>query len=109
MIEVRVQRDVARAPDEVFAYWADWTNNPSWQNGMVSCTWTSAPPLQVGSTYDQEARFLGTTVSATIRGEPQGVMKLFEPLAQKMVERNVNADYDRLKAMLDGETEDGRE
>ncbi len=146
MIEVRVSRDVAQPPDEVFAYWADWTNNPTWQKGMESCTWTSEPPLEVGSTYDQAARFMGrpitssfevveyepgrkvrikttkstlplditrqvspgpdggTTLSAIIRGQPGGLMKLFEGLAQKMVERNVNADYDRLKAMFDEQT-----
>ena len=35
-------------------------------------------------------------------------MKLFEPLAQKMVERNINADYDRLRAMFDGKGEGRR-
>lgn len=148
MIEVRVSRDVGQSPQEVFAFWSDWTNNPSWQKGMESCTWTSEPPLRIGSTYDQVARFLGrpiissfevveyepdrkvrikttkstlplditrevrpgpdggTTLAAVIRGEPQGLMKRFEGLAQKMVERNVNADYDRLKAVFDG-TGDG--
>jgi len=145
VIEVKVQRDVNQPPDEVFAYWADWTNNPIWQKGMVSCTWTSEPPLGIGSTYDQAARFLGrpiissfevveyepdrririkttkstlplditreviprddggTTLSAVIRGEPRGPMRLFESLAQKMVERNINADYDRLRATFDRE------
>lgn len=143
MIEVSVRRDVDQSPEEVFAFWSEWSNNPSWQKGMESCTWTSEPPLQVGSTYDQVARFLGrpiissfqvvefepgrkvrikttkstlplditrevvarsdggTTLSAVIRGEPQGLMRLFEGMAQRMVERNVNADYDRLKAMFD--------
>ncbi len=143
MIEVRVQRDVDQSPEEVFAYWADWTNNPSWQKGMERCTWTSEPPLRVGSTYDQVARFVGrpivssfevveyepdrkvrikttkstlplditrevvprtdggTTLSAIIRGEPKALMRLFEGPARRMVERNINADYDRLKAMFD--------
>jgi len=55
VIEVRVRRDVDQSPEEVFTDWADWTNNPTWQKGMVSCTWTSEPPLRVGSTYDQVA------------------------------------------------------
>lgn len=143
MIEVKVRRDVNQSPEEVFAYWADWTNNPNWQEGMESCRWTSEPPLRVGSTYDQAARFLGrpiissfevveyepdrririkttkstiplditreviprsdggTTLSAVIRGEPRGPMRLLAGLAQKMVERTINADYDRLKAMFD--------
>lgn len=144
MIEVEVSIDVARPPDEVFAFWSDWTNNPRWQSGMERCTWTSEPPLRVGSTYDQEARFLarpirssfevveyeadrrvrirttqstvplditrevvprsdgGTTLHATIRGAPSGLLGLLEPLTRRMVERNVRADYARLQALLDG-------
>jgi len=62
MIEVRADITVDRSADEVFAYLSDWTNNPNWQRGMESCVWTSEPPLRVGSTYDQEARFLGRPV-----------------------------------------------
>lgn len=142
MIEVTVDIAVDRPPGEVFAYWSDWTNNPTWQSGMRSCTWTSEPPLRVGSTYDQEASFLGRTIRtpfevtehepgrrvrirstggplplditrqveplasggtrlhATIRGEPSGLMGLLEPLTQRMVERNVRRDYDRLRQLL---------
>lgn len=149
MIEVKVERDVDQSPEEVFAYWAEWTNNPTWQNGMESCTWTSEPPLRVGSTYDQVARFAGrsivssfevveyepdrklrikttkstlplditreviprpgggTTLSAVIRGEPEGPMRVLAGLARRMVERNVNADYDRLKAMFDERSDTG--
>lgn len=144
MIEVRVNIEVALPPQEVFDYWSDHANNPSWQQGMVSCTWTSEPPIGVGSTYDQVAKFLGfrivstfecvehepgtmirmrttkstmplditrrveptpsggTALTAIIRGEPKGIAKLFDPLTRRMVERNVNQDYGRLKELLDG-------
>lgn len=143
MIEVEVTIEVDRPPDEVFAFWSDWTNNPRWQSGMEGCTGTSEPPLRVGSTYDQEARFLGrpirssfevveyepdrririrttastlplditrevqpqpdggTRLHATIRGAPPGWMSLFDPLTRRMVERNVRADYERLRRLLD--------
>jgi uncharacterized membrane protein len=143
MIEVLVDIDVKAPPDEAFAFWSDHANNPTWQSGMKSCTWTSEPPIGVGSTYDQEASFLGrpvissfecvdyepgkkirikSTVSslplditreviptadggsnlkATIRGEPAGLMKLMNPLTRRMVARNVNRDYARLKQLLD--------
>ena len=65
MIEIEVTIEVDRPPEEVFAYWSDWTNNPRWQSGMERCTWTSEPPLRVGSTYDQEARFLGRPVRSS--------------------------------------------
>lgn len=143
MIEVQVDIEVDRPADEVFAYWSDWTNNPRWQQGMVACTWTSEPPLRLGSTYDQEARFLGrpvrssfevveyepgrrvrivstagtmplditrevepragggTTLHATIRGGPEGVLSMFDPLTRRMVARNVEQDYERLRHLLD--------
>ena len=62
MIEVRTAVEIDREPDEVFAYVADMANNPNWQKGMQSCRWTSDPPLRLGSTYDQVARFLGREI-----------------------------------------------
>ena len=44
----------------------------------------------------------GTTLNAIIRGEPTGLMRLLNPLTKRMVERNVNKDYQRLQELLDG-------
>jgi uncharacterized membrane protein len=143
MIEVRVNIDVEKPMAAVFAFLSDWSNNPSWQTGMKACTWTSEPPLQLGSTYDQEARFLGRTivssfeviefepgakvrikstksslplditrqvtatgessciVSAVVRGEPSGLMRLVNPLMRRVVSNSIKADYVRLKAHLE--------
>jgi uncharacterized membrane protein len=142
MIEVNVRIEVGQPPDEVFEFWSNWANNPRWQTGMESCTWTSEPPMRLGSTYDQRASMLGrpivssfevveyepghrvrikttkstlplditrqvtprpgggTILEACIRGEPGGVMKLFNPLTRRMVERNIRADYQRLQVLL---------
>ena len=62
MLEVSVSADIDRPADEVFAYIADMANNPKWQQGQQACTWTSDPPLRLGSTYDQTATFLGKTI-----------------------------------------------
>jgi uncharacterized membrane protein len=62
MIQVKAYIDIRRSPEEVFAYLSNFENNPQWQSGMVSARFTSAGPLQVGSTYSQEARFLGRPV-----------------------------------------------
>ena len=59
MIEVNVQTEIAQPPERVFDYLADMSNNPKWQKGMRECRWTSEPPLRLGSTYDQVAKFLG--------------------------------------------------
>lgn len=57
--------EIARPAAEVFDYVADAANNPAWQGGMRSCVWTSEPPLRVGSTYDQEAAFLGRAIRSS--------------------------------------------
>ena len=62
VIEVQHSIETAAPPEAVFAYWADWTNNPKWQSGMESCVWTSAPPLGVGSTYAQHASMAGKKI-----------------------------------------------
>ena len=41
---------------------ADMSRNPDWQRGMRECVWTSEPPLRLGSTYDQVAKFLGRRI-----------------------------------------------
>lgn len=53
---------ITRPADDVFEFFADASNNPEWQSGMVSCRWTSEPPIGTGSTYDQRARFMGREV-----------------------------------------------
>jgi carbon monoxide dehydrogenase subunit G len=59
--------EIARPADEVFAFLADFENNPRWQGGMRSCTWTSREEQVVGSTYVQEARFLGRRIDTHFR------------------------------------------
>lgn len=62
MIEVTASVSINRSAEDVFEFLADMANNPRWQQGMRSCTWTSEPPLALGSTYDQEASFLGKKI-----------------------------------------------
>lgn len=74
-MELGASRDIARPTDEVFAFFADASNNPRWQKGMRSCRWTSQPPIRVGSTYEQRARFLGRAIVSTF------VVTAYEPPA----------------------------
>lgn len=62
MIEVHIDRTVAGSPADVFTFLSDHANNPTWQRGMESCTWTTPPPIGVGARYDQVARFLGREI-----------------------------------------------
>ena len=65
MMEMRATRDIARPAAEVFEFFSDASNNPLWQKGMRSCQWTSEPPIARGSTYIQQARFMGRDVRST--------------------------------------------
>lgn len=69
---IRVETDVmiGKPAGEVFAYIADFERNPEWQEGMVRCTFTTEPPLRVGSQYEQEAIFL-----------MRGIISVFEVVA----------------------------
>ena len=51
-----------------------------------------------------ESTYSGSVVSATIEGEPTGLLKLMTPLARPMMRRSIESDYQRLKMIL--ETED---
>ncbi|MGQ0774054.1 MAG: SRPBCC family protein [Pseudonocardiales bacterium] len=62
MKPVRISVDIDRPTGEVFAYLDDVTNNPEWLKGMRSCTWTTDPPVRVGSRYEQVAQFLGKQI-----------------------------------------------
>ncbi len=49
---------IKRSAIDAFEFIADMANNPKWQRGQRSCEWTSEPPIRVGSTYEQVAKFL---------------------------------------------------
>lgn len=144
MTEVSSSIDIGVSASRVFGYIADMSNNTVWQRGQQSCEWTSPPPIGVGSTYDQIARFLGRSivsafevvefepdrlirivttsgtmpidvtrtvealdsnrcrVSALVKGEPPGPMRLLGPLLDRMVAASVRGDYRRLKDVLEG-------
>lgn len=138
-------REINRSAAEVFEFFADATNNPKWQLGMVSCEWTTPPPIGVGSLYEQHARFMGrdvrsvfrvtefepgksikietiestfpitvhrwvepagpntSRVNADIGGGPTGFLRLLAPLMAGKAQKSVDADYDRLKVLLESE------
>lgn len=72
-IDVSVEIDVEAPPGEVFAYLEDAENNTEWIPNMVSCRWTTDPPIGVGSKYEQLSKFLGREIKTSFevtRHEP---------------------------------------
>lgn len=65
MTDIASSINIDHPADVVFDFLADMTNNPRWQRGQIGSEWTSPPPLALGSTYDQQARFLGRTITSS--------------------------------------------
>lgn len=62
MIQVETSIHIQQPAEKVFNYISDFEKNPEWQSGMVACRFTTDAPLRIGSTYDQEATFLGRKI-----------------------------------------------
>lgn len=67
MLKIETSVEIERPSHEVFAYISNFENNPEWQSGQLQARFTSQGPLQVGSTYDQVAKFLGRRVVSTFK------------------------------------------
>ncbi len=65
MTDITTTARIERPAEVVFDVVADMENNPRWQRGQQRCVWTSEPPLRIGSTYDQTARFLGREITSS--------------------------------------------
>ena len=64
-VDVRTHVVIDRPRDEVFAYAGDPTNAPRWYNNIDSVTWTTKPPIEIGSRMTFVARFLGRKLEYT--------------------------------------------
>lgn len=65
MIEVTVQIEIDHPSENTFAFISNFENNPKWQKGMQTCTFTTSGDFGVGSRYDQKAKFLGKEIIST--------------------------------------------
>ena len=63
-MKVNISIDVARSPEDIFAYLKDVTNNVRWEKEVVEMEYTSDEPVGVGSTGRRVENFMGTDESA---------------------------------------------
>lgn len=82
--------EVPRAPDEVFAYLADFSSTAEWDPGVAEAERTSAGPVGVGSTFRVVSQFLGRRIElryeitefeagrVVLRGTAPGVVSVDE-------------------------------
>jgi hypothetical protein len=85
---------IRRAPDDVFAYLAEFENVPRWNHAIESTTKTSTGPVRVGSAYRQ------------IRSKPKRIQEgfvvtVFEPGARIAVEGEIGQFHARLDYLLE--------
>jgi uncharacterized membrane protein len=59
---VVVELEINRPQGVVWEYMENAEHNPEWLQNMQTASWTTEPPIRVGSRYDQVARFLGKEV-----------------------------------------------
>ena len=110
-MEVVATIEIDRPAAEVFEYIADMANNPTWQQGQQRCTWTSDPPLRLGSTYDQEARFLGRAIHSSfevVEFEPGERIRIRStagtmPIDVTRTVRSVGEDRSAVEAVVRGD------
>lgn len=64
MVKVTIDLHIKCSAHEVFAFLSNMENNPSWQQGMVSCNIIGDMPLRVGQEYLQESFFFGRQINS---------------------------------------------
>lgn len=102
---------IRRPAEDVFAFVSDAANNPRWQGGMRKCEWTSPPPIGVGSTYRQEAAFLGrriVTDFVVVAHEPRRSVTIRStsgpfPITVRRSVTPIDASSSRVEAAITGE------
>lgn len=67
MIKFEGSIDIDRPVSDVFGYMADLTNISKWQSGLTESKVVTEGPVQVGTAFVEEVRFLGKTVVARCR------------------------------------------
>jgi uncharacterized protein YndB with AHSA1/START domain len=65
MAPIATSVDIARSPEDVFAYITDVQRHPEWQDGLVSVTLEGAGPVRVGTRVVHRRKLGPQTVSTT--------------------------------------------
>lgn len=100
MITVHIHIEIDHPAVETFRFISNFENNPLWQSGMDSCRIITEGPLRVGTQYEQEAHFLGKTITSrfeVVEYEPDQRIKAksIESTFPITFERSVRGDAAR--------------
>jgi uncharacterized membrane protein len=64
MASIATSVEIARSPEDVFAYITDVSRHPEWQEGLVSAALETEPPVRVGSRVVHRRKLGPTTVAS---------------------------------------------
>lgn len=110
MITVNIRIEIDHPAEETFRFISNFENNPLWQSGMDSCRIITAGPLRLGTKYEQEAHFLGKTITSrfeVVEYIPNERIKAksIESTFPITFERSVRGDAERslVEARIEGE------
>ena len=65
MAPITASVEIARSPEDVFAYIADFPRHPEWQDGLVSVTVESEGPTRAGTRVTHRRKIGPQTVATT--------------------------------------------
>jgi uncharacterized membrane protein len=65
MASIATSVEIARSPEDVFAYITDVSRHPEWQDGLVSATVETEGPMRVGSRLVHRRKLAFGTVTTT--------------------------------------------
>lgn len=65
MARIAASVEIARSPEDVFAYIADFPRQPEWQEGLVSVTVETEGPIRVGTRVVHRRKLGPQTVAST--------------------------------------------
>ncbi|HJS93753.1 MAG TPA: SRPBCC family protein [Solirubrobacteraceae bacterium] len=65
MASIAASVEIARSPEDVFAYITDVSRHPEWQEGLVSAALEGEGPVRVGSRVVHKRKLGPTTVATT--------------------------------------------
>jgi uncharacterized membrane protein len=65
MAQIATSVNIARTPEDVFAYVTDFQQQPEWQDGLVSVTVETAGPIEVGTRVVHRRKLGPQTVATT--------------------------------------------
>ena len=116
MASIATTVEIARSPEDVFAYITDVSRHREWQEGLVSATLEGEGPLGVGSRLVQRRKLGPTTVAVTSEITAFNSPELVSfkgldgpiradgsqlPLARRQATRQVAESHENLKRILE--------